>query len=54
MGDVFDRIAALPAEKRALLLQQLQTQRISSDMSSDQYDVAILGGGIAGLTLALK
>ena len=54
MSDVWDRIAALPAEKRTLLLQQLQTQRIQSDMSSDQYDVAILGGGMAGLTLALQ
>jgi len=62
MGDVFDRIAALPAEKRALLLRQLQEQRTtanassnqSADASTDQYDVAILGGGMAGLTLALQ
>jgi flavin-dependent dehydrogenase len=56
MGDVFDRIAALPAEKRALLLQQLQERKITGEVSSDshQYDVAILGGGIAGLTLALE
>ncbi|HEY7416577.1 MAG TPA: tryptophan 7-halogenase, partial [Ktedonobacteraceae bacterium] len=54
MSDVWDRIAALPAEKQALLLQQLRTQRVQADMSSDQYDVAILGGGMAGLTLALQ
>ena len=56
MGDVFDRIAALPAEKRALLLQQLQQRKTTEEVSSDsnQYDVAILGGGIAGLTLALE
>lgn len=56
MGDVFDRIAALPAEKRALLLQQLHERKTTGEVSSDsnQYDVAILGGGIAGLTLALE
>lgn len=62
MGDVFERIAALPAEKRALLLQQLQERKIHADASATQqadasanvYDVAILGGGLAGLTLALQ
>ncbi|HEU5378189.1 MAG TPA: tryptophan 7-halogenase [Ktedonobacteraceae bacterium] len=54
MSDVWDRIAALPAEKRALLLQQLQAQRTPVDTSSNQHDVAILGGGMAGLTLALQ
>src|SRR5947199_10434557 len=54
MGDIFERIAALPAEKRALLMRQLQEQRTTVDASSDQYDVAILGGGMAGLTLALQ
>ena len=62
MGDIFERIAALPAEKRALLLRQLQEQKTMGDtssgqpgdFSSDQYDVAILGGGLAGLTLALQ
>src|SRR5438876_11015883 len=54
MSDVLGRIAALPAEKRALLIRQLQEQRIPAEDSSDQYDVAILGGGMAGLTLALQ
>ena len=62
MGDVFERIAALPAEKRALLLRQLQERKTtidasyaqSADPSLHRYDVAILGGGIAGLTLALQ
>ncbi|MFL5662134.1 MAG: NAD(P)/FAD-dependent oxidoreductase [Ktedonobacteraceae bacterium] len=59
MGDMFDRIAALPPEKRARLLRQLQEQRTTANASSkhalpDQYDVAILGGGMAGLTLALQ
>ncbi|HLZ63334.1 MAG TPA: tryptophan 7-halogenase, partial [Ktedonosporobacter sp.] len=56
MGNMFDRIAALPAEKRALLMQQLQERRPTGEASSDsdQYDVAILGGGMAGLTVALQ
>ncbi len=54
MSDVQNRIAALPAEKRAILLQQLQRRKAPIDMSSDQHDVAILGGGMAGLTLALQ
>ena len=58
MGDVFDRIAALPAEKRAKLLQELQKQKTTSTQQSDtpsnHYDLAILGGGMAGLTLALE
>src|SRR5436309_2622328 len=62
MGDVFERIAALPAEKRALLLRQLQERKTAADTSLAQhantsshgYDVAILGGGLAGLTLALQ
>ena len=62
MGNISERLAALPAEKRALLLQQLQQRKTATsalpaprvDTSSDEYDVAILGGGIAGLTLALQ
>ncbi len=62
MGNISERIAALPAEKRALLLRQLQERKTAAgalpaervDTSSDEYDVAILGGGIAGLTLALQ
>ncbi len=54
MSDVQHRIAALPAEKRAMLLRQLQTRKAPIEISSDQYDVAILGGGMAGLTLALQ
>ena len=62
MSNVSDRIAALPAEKRALLLQQLKNRKTqidgsnaqNADDTSDQYDVVLLGGGIAGLTLALE
>ncbi len=54
MDDMMSRIAALPAEKRALLIRQLQKRETAVDASSNQYDVAILGGGMAGLTLALQ
>ena len=57
MSDLWDRIAALPEEKRAQLLRQLQVQRTITEISPDQpdqYDVAILGGGMSGLTLALQ
>lgn len=54
MSDVLDRIAALPAEKRALLIRQLQERQNPAGATPDQYDVAILGGGMAGLTLALQ
>jgi 2-polyprenyl-6-methoxyphenol hydroxylase-like FAD-dependent oxidoreductase len=54
MSDVWDRIAALPASKREQLMRQLQAQQALADTSSQQYDVVILGGGMAGLTLALQ
>ncbi|GHO48032.1 NAD(P)/FAD-dependent oxidoreductase [Ktedonospora formicarum] len=62
MSDVYERIAALPAEKRALLQQQLRNRKTQNtahatqdeNHTPDQYDVAILGGGISGLTLALE
>jgi flavin-dependent dehydrogenase len=54
MSDMQERIAALPVEKRELLLKHLKKQNEQSDMAPDQYDVAILGGGMAGLTLALQ
>ena len=34
--------------------RQVPEQRTTAEASSDQYDVAILGGGVAGLTLALQ
>src|SRR5690349_9945402 len=34
--------------------QGTREQRTTSEVSSNPYDVAILGGGVAGLTLALQ
>jgi len=34
--------------------QELDNQKMMANVSSDMYDVAILGGGIAGLALALE
>ncbi len=54
MSDVFNRIAALPEEKRVQLMRHLQERRTTGESAGDLYDVAILGGGMAGLTLALQ
>lgn len=34
--------------------QEVEKQEMMTDILSDQYDVAIMGGGIAGLSLALE
>ncbi|MBB0227963.1 FAD-dependent oxidoreductase [Streptomyces calidiresistens] len=44
----------MSAEKRALLEQKLRTRLGSGETSPDHYDALILGGGVAGLTLALQ
>lgn len=46
------RISDLSTEKRARLAQQLRT-RVVDTTTPDHYDAVILGGGAAGLTLAL-
>jgi flavin-dependent dehydrogenase len=51
---MLSRIAALPAEKQAALLQMLKLQRTKVEPPPGHYDLAILGGGVAGLTLALQ
>ena len=40
-SDILDRIAALPAEKRAVLLRQLEEQRTQADAAFDLYDLVI-------------
>jgi flavin-dependent dehydrogenase len=47
------RISDLSAEKRALLAQKLRTRVAGGTTRPDHYDAVILGGGAAGLTLAL-
>ncbi|MCM2389887.1 NAD(P)/FAD-dependent oxidoreductase [Streptomyces albipurpureus] len=47
------RISDLSAEKRALLTQRLRRRAAEGTTEPDRYDVVVLGGGAAGLTLAL-
>src|SRR5262245_24362591 len=47
------RIADLPADQRARLARTLQARRASEIVDPDHYDAVIMGGGVAGLTLAL-
>jgi len=52
MSDVIERIAALPPDKRQALIRELQKTR--NEAGDTSCDVVILGGGMAGLTLALQ
>ncbi len=52
MTTINDRIKALSPEKREELTQRLQQKRAGHAQSRKQVDIAILGGGLAGLTLA--
>lgn len=54
MSEASDRIAALPADKRARLLRRLAVREGLNGVVTAPYDVVVLGGGIAGLTLALQ
>ncbi len=47
------RIAELSDDERVLLVRTLQARRPERSTGPGHYDVAIMGGGVAGLTLAL-
>lgn len=62
MSGIKKRIESLPEEKRKLLERRLQAKRSSEPAptteegpaAEEEFDVAILGGGLAGLSLALE
>lgn len=54
MAEVESRIAALPEEKQALLIRRLREQQATVNSGLARYDVVIVGGGAAGMTLALQ
>ncbi len=53
-NSVPQRISALSTEQRAALAGSLRARLAARPSGPGQYDVAVLGGGIAGLTLALQ
>jgi flavin-dependent dehydrogenase len=53
-GDTHTRITSLPADKRALLLRKFATRAARARLKPADCDVAIIGGGVAGMTLALQ
>ncbi len=52
--DVQAQLAQLSAEARAALAQKIKTHLLDADTASPDHDVAIVGGGVAALTLALE
>ena len=49
-----DRLAGLSTEQRRSLLAALRSRQLTTQMPAGEYDVVILGAGVAGLTLALQ
>ncbi len=52
MTTIHDRLKTLPPEQREQLVQMVQQKRASQPQHDKRVDVVILGGGLAGLTLA--
>ncbi|MFI6044694.1 NAD(P)/FAD-dependent oxidoreductase [Nocardia sp. NPDC051321] len=54
MTATHQRIAALSGQQRNVLAQSLRELLERDSADHDHYDVAIIGGGVAGLTLAIQ
>jgi 2-polyprenyl-6-methoxyphenol hydroxylase-like FAD-dependent oxidoreductase len=52
--DVQAQLSQLSPEARAALLQRIKTRLVDGDGARSDHDVAIVGGGVAALTLALE
>lgn len=52
--DVRAQLSQLSSEARGALAQKIKNQLSDSGTSAPEYDVAIIGGGVAALTLALE
>src|SRR5277367_5864842 len=52
--DVQAQLSRLSPEARAALMQKIKTRLVDGGTAQPDHDVAIIGGGVAALTLALE
>jgi 2-polyprenyl-6-methoxyphenol hydroxylase-like FAD-dependent oxidoreductase len=52
--DVHTQLSQLSPEARAALVRKIKTRLVEDDSAQADHDVAIIGGGVAALTLALE
>jgi 2-polyprenyl-6-methoxyphenol hydroxylase-like FAD-dependent oxidoreductase len=52
--DVHAQLSQLSPESRAALAQKIKMRLVEGDTAESDHDVAIIGGGVAALTLALE